>query len=204
MSYIKIKIDIESELQVIENLLAGCAQDERDINGNMFLPFLRFPVYNASYEVSPEDRLNIVRNIPELKMYNVEYLVKHLSFEPYLPYKTVEPILDYCLSEVYLQYQDCIDFKINKIMDKGRNFLYNAGMGLEYFLEEYGIYCANNVLDKVLDITYEIIGKIRNYTDTNKFNVIDLDYATNVVYIVDKGNIKSYRYDEYIEWAEAN
>lgn len=202
--YIKIKLDIESELELIENILAGCAQDNRDMNGNMFLPFLRFPVYNASYEVTPDDRLNIVRNVPELKMYNTEYLVKYLSFEPYLPYKTVEPILDYCLSQVYLQYSGHIEFKVNKIMNKGRNFLYNAGLGIEHFLEEYDIYCANNVLDKVLDIAYEIISKIREYTDVNKFNVVDLDYTTNVVYIVDKGNIKSYRYDEYMEWVEAN
>ena len=43
MPYIKIKLDIESELELIENLLVGYIQDDRDVNGNVFLPFLRFP-----------------------------------------------------------------------------------------------------------------------------------------------------------------
>ena len=204
MSYIKVKLDIESELELIENLLAGYIQDDRDIHGNVFLPFLRFPVANVSNEINADERLRMIRNIPELKTYNLEYLVKYLSYEPYLPYQTVEPILKYCLSEVYLQYYQDIDFKVNRIMNKGRNFLTNPSLGLDDYLEEYDIYCPDSILDKVYDLTYAIIGKIEKYTELNKFHVIDLDYKTNIVYIVDMGNIKSYRYDEYINWIEAN
>ena len=204
MSYIKIKLDIESELELIENLLAGYIQDDRDMNGNIFLPFLRFPVANVSNEINADERLRIIRNIPELKNYNLEYLVKYLSYEPYLPYQTVEPILKYCLSQVYLQYYHDIDFKVNRIMNKGRNFLTNPSLDLDYYLEEYDIYCPDSILDKVYDLTYAIIGKIEKYTELNKFHVIDLDYNTNNIYIVDMGNIKSYRYDEYIDWIEAN
>ena len=204
MSYIKIKLDIESELELVENLLAGYIQDDRDMNGNIFLPFLRFPVANVSNEINADERLRIIRHIPELKNYNLEYLVKYLSYEPYLPYQTVEPILKYCLSQVYLQYYHDIDFKVNRIMDKGRNFITNIGLELPHFLEEYDIYCPDSILDKVYDLTYEIIGKIEKYTELNKFHVIDLDYNTNIIYLVDMGNIKSYRYDEYIDWVETN
>lgn len=198
MLYLKIKIDIDTELELIEELLVPYMENKRDVEGNMFIPCLRYPVYNISMENHPEERLENIKRIPKLKSYNPDYVMKYLSFDSYLPYKTIEPVLRYCLAQTYLQYSKMIEYKVNEINNSGENFLQYINWSLEDFLEEYDIKCPEDVLTRLYDLANIIIDRITRYTDLNKNTVIDLEYDTNVVYLINKGHIKSYRYDEYI------
>lgn len=205
MSYLKIKLDIEDELFVLEELLSPYIQEMKDMTGYMFLPCLRFPVYNSSLERTPNDRRELIKKNKILNQYNIEYVIKNLSYNSYLPWKTIEPIMRYVSSNIYEEYRYSNEYRENLLIKGGANFLMYCNHTLEDILEEYDINgYPDVVLEKTYDLTNDIIAKVRAYTDNHRNIVIDFDYTTNVVYLVDKGQIKSYRYDEYFDLKEAN
>ena len=199
MSYFKIRLDVDNELQLIEDLLYPYIERNNDIAGNMFLPTLRYPVYNVSLDIPNYERSSIIKKIPELSKYNNGYINKYLSPDSYLPYLTIEPILNYSLSTIYREYKDTEDYKINRLNNRGENFLYYVNLSIEDVLEEFDIWgYPEDIYIRVEVLVYRIIYKIRQYTDTHKYHVFELDYKTDIIYLIDKGHVKAYRFDEYL------
>lgn len=199
MLYNKIIINTENELKLMEQYFIDHwinRSADPDIKGfyggetKLWLPGEREPMTYSEMT----------------KKYTPDHIEKHRSNYPYLVYFCADSLRSWLLGNIYLERRDIIEYIKNPLMEYSKNFLdeNKRDMFVEYIADEILDYFSDEVVKKVTELGEKILKKIKPYTDSYPYNIFDIDFIGNNIILINKGEIGSYRYKEYLDYVNAN
>lgn len=195
MLYNKIIINTENELKLMEQyFIDHWVKRGPNMsfygNGKLWLPNEREPITYSEMR----------------KKYTNDYIEKHRSDYPYFACFCIDILKSWLLGNIYLERSHIIEYKKNPLMEYSKKFLdeYNRDMFVEYIPDEILDYFSDEVVKKVTKLGEKILKKIQPYTDSYPYNVFDIDFIGNNIILINKGEIGSYRYKEYLDYVNTN
>jgi hypothetical protein len=191
MTYPAYALDIDYELNMLERYFNIYRPMPKEIQEYLkFIPTKRLPL------------------IPEDKEYNApNQYVRNIPYSPYLCLPCVE---NYVIVNVYINLPLYKLFLSNPCKKNSKNFLKNYygvdGSGLESAIGDVNetiitSWLSTNmittdhykIIKSLLDV---ILKKVMVYTDLYPNHIWELDWATSHVILINRGDIKAYRFDE--------
>lgn len=181
--YSKIVLSIDSELNLLEKYF----------NKYVTLPdesYLRFIPYKRFFLDKKDKTLTVNTDV--------------IRNTPYLPYKCLDCVNDYIIYSIYYNsgYMDL--FLKNELLETSKRFLPEYTDEEDYVKEIITTYIPNHDLDmkdyrEIKGLLNHIYRKVSMYTDMYPKNIWELDYETNLILLINKGEIGSFRFEEVLE-----
>lgn len=190
MLYNKLVIDLDVELSLLDTIYLNKIPDLVDPMAKIWLPTHRYPNTRKDFK----------------KIYADVYIEEYLSSNPYMPVFSTYGLKPWLLSMIYFDKPDDKLFEKNVLMKNSLSFVIDSLPEVtEYIPDEYLRYLSNEDCDEIKRIQNGIYeNKIKPYTSQFPYNVFDINMDSRVIYLENKGEIGSYRYNEYLEYTRIN
>lgn len=189
MLYNKVILPIENELKLAEEVFDRYIGYQ--FKGGIWVPNERFPLDKK-----------------QMSKYKHNYLVEHMNKGPYLPFLCIPSLKDWLLSNIYWDNNQNNNplFSKNYLMSNAVSFNVETKPIIEEFLPDSIL--ESNITDEELkyleSIFFKIYDKVKPYTSNYPDNVFDLELSGPIIYLVNKGEIGSFRYNEYLNYKNIN
>lgn len=190
MLYNKVVIDLDVELSLLETIYLNKIPNLIDPMAKIWLPTHRYPNKYKEFK----------------KTYADVYIEEHLSSNPYMPVFSTYGLKPWLISMIYFDKSDNTLFEKNVLMKNSSSFVVDSLPEVtEYIPDEFLAYLSNKDCDEISNIQKGIYeNKIKPYTSQFPYNVFDINMDSRIIYLENKGEIGTYRYNEYIEYIKAN
>lgn len=190
MLYNRVVLELSNELKLLEDIFIS-----NWITRNKDLHML----INGENKIWLPGENTAMSKSDMLKKYNQEYISKHARGYPYHITFCITYLKDWILGSIYNDKPDPVDFERNRLTNKGKNFMPNHDTIIEeYIPDEVLEYFNKDVIKEISSICNNILEVVRKYTDLYPKNVFDIEYLGDNLVVVNKGEIGTYRYNEYL------
>lgn len=183
---IKTVLDIVEYLNIIEEIFKKYLDSDIEQNSLTFVKYERYPIIDKGILVKIRDNSLI-------------------SNKPFAPYMCVACVKDMILSRIYGSGSSDESFKRNPFIPNGGNTnILPSHDSDEDNIETYLIDVSPQDVSEIIrwvDKLYNEVVKniVKHYPNC----VYDIDIESTLVVLNNLGNIKSYRYNELLEYAES-
>lgn len=178
-------LDIENYLYSMEEV---CLKHVSIPDRWYFSKFSRKPI--EAKELDSKDSKNLLGNISSL-----------LSKSPFYPFLCVEFMSEIVESRIVEDSGLSELFRTNHLLKEevGTVFPQSESIDVDSYILEKMPEISHHDLHIIRDSLNKIYNEVKVYTENNPETIFTIDASGYYVYLVDNGNIKSFRYDEYMD-----